>query len=60
MGRAGVCPSTQPIGMSMEEYEKLERKTRSMIQLCLANSVLLNVLGEDSAKKIWDKLGSLH
>jgi hypothetical protein len=31
-----------------------------MIQLCLADSVLLNVSGEDLTKKMWDKLGSLY
>jgi hypothetical protein len=55
-----VCPGTQPIGMSMEEWEKLERRARSMIRLCLADSVLLNVSSEDLAKKLWDKLGSLY
>jgi hypothetical protein len=55
-----VCPGTQPTGMSTEEWEKLERRERSMIQLCLADSVLLNVSGEDSTKKLWDKLGSLY
>jgi hypothetical protein len=31
-----------------------------MIQLCLAYLILLNVSGEDSTKKLWDKLGSLY
>jgi hypothetical protein len=31
-----------------------------MIWLCLADSLLLNVLGEDSAKKLYDKLGRLY
>jgi hypothetical protein len=31
-----------------------------MIQLCLAYSVLLNVSGEDSTKKLWAKLGSSY
>jgi len=31
-----------------------------MIQRCLADSVLINVSDEESAKKIWDKLGSLY
>jgi hypothetical protein len=44
----------------MEEWEKLERKEISTIQLCLADSVLLNVSGEDLAKKLWDKLRSLY
>jgi hypothetical protein len=46
--------------MSREEWEKLERKERSVIQLCLVDVMLLNVLGKDSAKKLWGKLGSLY
>jgi hypothetical protein len=44
----------------MEEWEKIERRERSTIRLCIADSVLLNVSGEDSAKKLWDKLGSFY
>jgi hypothetical protein len=54
------CLGTMPIGMSMEEWENLERRERSMIPICLSYSILLNVLGEDSAKKLWDKLGILY
>jgi hypothetical protein len=46
--------------MSKEEWEKVERREKSTIQLCLANFVLLNVPGEYSTKKLWDKLGSLY
>jgi hypothetical protein len=46
--------------MSTKEWEKLERKERSTIQICLADLVLLNVSGEYSAKKLWDKMGSLY
>jgi hypothetical protein len=46
--------------MSMKEWDKLERRARSTIQICLADSILLNVSGEDSAKKLWDKLGNLY
>jgi hypothetical protein len=55
-----VFPGTQPIGMLTEEWEKLKRRERSMICLCLADSVWLNVSGEDSAKKLWEKMGSLY
>jgi hypothetical protein len=55
-----VCPGTQPTCMSMEELEKLERRERSTIWLCLADPVLLNVSGEDSAKKLWDNMGRLY
>ena len=41
-----IYPSTQPIGMLTKEWEKLERRARSMIRLCLADSVLLNVSAE--------------
>jgi hypothetical protein len=49
-----------PIGMSMEEWQKLERRERSTIQLYLADSTLLNVSSEDLAKKLWDNLESLY
>jgi hypothetical protein len=55
-----VCLGTQPKSMLTEEWEKIKRRARSMIQICLEDSVLLNVLGEDSSKKLWDKLGSLY
>jgi hypothetical protein len=43
-----------------EEWEKIEIRVRITIRLCLADLVLLNVLGEYSAKKMWEKLGSLY
>jgi hypothetical protein len=55
-----VYLGTQPTCMLMEEWEKLKIRARSMIQRCLANSVLLNVSGEYLTKKLWDKLGSLY
>jgi hypothetical protein len=55
-----ICPGTMLTGMSMKKWEKIQRRARSAIQLCLADSVLLNGLGEDSSKKLWDKLGSLY
>jgi hypothetical protein len=52
--------STPPTGMSKEDREKLDRRARSTIRLCLADSVLLNVSGESTAKELWDKLGNLY
>jgi hypothetical protein len=46
--------------MSTEEWDKLERRERSMIRLCLVDLVLLNVSSEYSAKKLWDNMGSLY
>ena len=60
-GRQGVVdPGTKPTGVSTEDWEKLDRKARSTIRLCLSDSVLLNVSGEHSAKKLWEKLGNLY
>ena len=42
--------STPPTGMLKEYWENLERRARSTIRLCLADSVLLNVSGESTAK----------
>jgi hypothetical protein len=52
--------STPPTGMSKKDWEKLDRRARSTIRLCLENSVLLNVSGESTAKEQWDKLGNLY
>jgi hypothetical protein len=52
--------STPSIGMSKEDREKLDRRARSIIRLCLADSVLLNVSGESTAKELWDKLANLY
>ena len=51
---------TKPIAMSLKYWDKLDRKERSTIRLCLSDSILLNVSGEDSTKKLWDKLGNLY
>ena len=49
---------TKPTAISQEDWDKLERRVRSTIRLCL--SMLLNVFGEDSAINLWAKLGSLY
>jgi hypothetical protein len=41
---AMVCPGTILTGMLMKEWEKLERRARSTIQLCLAYSVTVECL----------------
>ena len=51
---------TPLIGMAMKALEKLKRKSRSVIQLSLVDSMLLNVFREDTTKKLWDKLGNLY
>jgi hypothetical protein len=46
--------------MSKEDWEKLDKRARSIIRLCLEDLVLLNVLGESTAKELWDNLGNLY
>jgi hypothetical protein len=46
--------------MSKEDWDKLDRRARSTIRLCLEDSMLLNVSGESTAKELWDKLGNLY
>ena len=53
-------PCTKPNVTSQEDWDKLERRARSTIRLCLLDSMLLNVSSEDSAVKLWEKLGSLY
>lgn len=48
------------MGVSDEEWKKLDRKAKSTIRLCVSDSVLLNVSGEATAKALWDKLGTLY
>ena len=51
---------TKPTVMSKQDWDKLDRKVRSMICLCLSDSIFLNVSGEDTTKKLWEKLGNLY
>ena len=55
-----VDPGTKPTGLPDEEWKKLDQKAKSTILLCVSNSVLLNVSGEDTVKDLWDKLGTLY
>ena len=55
-----VDPGTKLTATSQDDWDKLERKASSTIRLCLSDSVLLNVSGEDSALKLWEKVGSLY
>ena len=53
-------PNKTLTGMLKKEWEKLNRKERSMILFFLEDSILLNVSKEDTTKKLWDKLGNLY
>ena len=55
-----VDPSTKPTGVSDYEWKKLELKEKSIIRLCVSDSILLNVSREAMAKALWDKSGTLY
>ena len=55
-----VDRSTKPMGVSIEEWKKLDRKARSTIRLCVSDLVLLNVSGQATTKALWDKLRTLY
>ena len=55
-----VDPCTAPTGTSADDWKKLDWKAKSTIQLCLSDSILLNVSEEATAKDLWDKLGKLY
>jgi hypothetical protein len=46
--------------MEKEDQENLDRKVESTMQLCLLDSMLLNVSREASAKELWRKVGDLY
>ena len=50
----------KPIVVSSEDWDKLDRKLRSMIHLYLSYLVLLNVSRENFVKKLWEKLWNLY
>ena len=49
-----VDPGTKPTATSQADWDKLERRARSTIRLCLSDSVFFNVSGEDSVVKLWE------
>ena len=51
---------TKPMAMLDEDWNKLDRKARSTIRLCVSDSVLLNVSGEATVKNLWEKIGTLY
>jgi hypothetical protein len=55
-----VVSGTKPTSMIDEEWKVLERKERSLISLCLADSILWKIPKEKTATTLWKKLGDLY
>lgn len=52
--------SKKPESMTEEQWQELDEKALSAIQLCLAKEVLREVIHEESAAALWLKLESLY
>ena len=55
-----VDPCTKLVTMFCEHWKKLDREENSIIQLCISDSILLNVSGEASVKALCKKLETLY
>jgi len=47
-------------GTSNEDWEEMDLKAASTIQLCLANKVMYNVMDEEITTELWSRLGTLY
>jgi len=57
---ATINPGTKHAAMLQEDLDKVDKKERSTILLCLLDLVLLNVSGEEITKNLWEKLRNLY
>jgi len=51
---------TRPTTKTEEQWDEMDEKTLSTIQLCLSCEVLLEVINEKTSADIWSKLESLY
>ena len=47
--------SAKPAGTSNEDWEEMDLKAASMIQLCLADEVMYNVMDEETVTRLWSR-----
>ena len=55
-----VLHVVKPTTISQAVWDLKDRKAKGLIRLCLADSVLLNVLYEKTAYSLWTRLGSVY
>ena len=46
----------KPTGASNEDWEEMDLKAANMIQLCLADEVMYNMMDEEPAMGLWSRL----
>ena len=52
--------SAKPVGTSNEDWEEMNLKATSTIQLYLANKVMYKVMDEEITTELWSRLGTLY
>ena len=52
--------SAKPAGMSNEDWEEMDLKAASTIQLCLPDEVMYNVMDEETTTGLWSRLETLY
>jgi len=52
--------SAKPAGTSNKDWEEINLKTASTIQLCLTDEVMHNVMDEETVTGLWSKLETLY
>jgi hypothetical protein len=50
----------KPASMTNEEWEDLDARALSTIQLCLVDDVLFNIIGEETTTGLWSRMESLY
>ena len=52
--------SAKPVSSSNEDWEEMDLKVASTIQLCLADEVMYNVMDEETTIGLWSRLEILY
>ena len=52
--------STKHAGTSDEDWEEMDLKISSTIQLCLADEVMYNIMDNEKATRLWSRLETLY
>ena len=42
------------------QYDVMDRKTKGLIRMCLADSILINVHEKSTSKNLWKKRSEMH
>jgi len=60
VAKALLGKSKQPYTMTNDEWNDLDQRALSSIQLCLADEVLFNIVSEKNVDGLWTKLEKLY